>query len=104
MEEYEEMENGAQNAFNTPNASATTTLREEEYERSSQSNQIVPWIRAKLKTNGVESLGILKAKSGNAIKKLKMRTISRAGKSAQTIILMQIASQDRKAEKVQMKE
>ena len=60
MEEYEEMGNGAHDAFDAPNASATTTPREEEHEGSSQSGQMVPWTGAESETNGVGSLGIVK--------------------------------------------
>ena len=104
MKEYEEMGNGAHDAFDAPNASATTTPRGEKHEGSSQSGQMVPWTGAESETNGVGSLGILRATSGNATKKLKTRAITRAGKSAQAIILKQIATEECQAEKGQMKE
>ncbi len=65
---------------------------------------MVTWIEAESEINGVGSLGILKATSGNATKRLKTRAITRAGKSAQAIIMKQIATEERQAEKGQMKE
>lgn len=83
MEGYEGMGNGA-------------------YEGLGQSGQMVQWVEAESETNGVGSLGILKATSGNATKRLKTRAITRAGKSAQAIIMKQIATEER-AEKRQTK-
>ena len=104
MEEYEEIGNGTHDAFDVPNVSATTTPREKKHEESSQSRQMVPWIGAESETNGVGSLDILRAMSGNVTKKLKTRAITKAGKSAQAIILKKIASKECQAEKGQMKE
>lgn len=106
MEEYEEMENGAPNALDAPDvfAATTTTPQGEDYEELSQSRQMVPWMGAESEINGMGIRGILKATSGNATKKLKTRAITRAGKSAQSIIMKQIATEERQAEKGMMKE
>ena len=98
------MGNGASDAFYVQDASATTTPRGEEHEGLGQSGQMVPWVDAESEIHGVGSLGILKATSGNATKKLKTRAITRAGKSAPAIIMKQIATEERQAEKGLMKE
>lgn len=67
MEEYEKIENGTHDAFDAPNASATTTPREKKHKESSQRREIVPWTKAESKTNSVRSLGILRTTSGNTI-------------------------------------
>lgn len=86
-------------------ASATTaTPRGQEHEGSSQSGQMVPWVGAESETNGVGSLGVLRATSGNAMKRLKTRAITRAGKSARAITMKQISTEERQAEKGKMKE
>ena len=88
-----------------PDASATTaTPRGQEHEGASQSGQMVPWVRAESETNGVGSRGVLRATSGNATKRLKTRSITRAGKSSQAITMKQIATEERQAEKGKMKE
>ena len=97
IEEYEKIGNGAYDTFDASNALATTTPREEEYEKLSQSEQIVPWTGVESKTNKMGSLDILRATSGNATKKLKTRAITKAGKYAQAIILKQIATEERQA-------
>ena len=67
MEEYEEMGNEASDAFDAPDAPATTTTpRERKQEGLGQSGQMVTWVEAESEINGVGSLGILKATSGNA--------------------------------------
>ena len=98
MEEYEEMGNDASDA------SATTAPRGQEHEESSQSGQMVQWVGAESETNGVGSLGALRATSGNATKRLKTRAMTRAGKSARAITMKQSATEERLAEKGKMKE
>lgn len=53
--------------------------------------------------NRLGSAGILKARSGNATKRLKSRVTTRAGKSAETAI-KQLATQELHAEKGKMQE
>ena len=81
----------------------TVTLRGQEYEGSSQSGQMVPWVRVESEINGLEDLRVFKATSGNATKRLKTCAIARAGKSAQAIIMKQIATEKRQAKKGKMK-
>lgn len=92
-------------AFDAPDASATTaTPRGQEHEESSQSGQMMPWGGAESETNGVGSLGVLRATSGNATKRLKTRAMTKAEKSARAITMKQIATEERQAEKGKMKE
>lgn len=93
------MGNDAADAYAT-----TTTPRGRKQGGLDQSGQMVPWVEAEPEINGVESRGILKVTSGNATKRLKTRAITRAGKSAQAIIMKQIATEERQAEKGKMKE
>ena len=102
MAGYEEMGNDASDASDAP--AKTATPRGQEHEGSSQSGQMVPWIGVESETNGLGDLGVLRATSGNATKRLKTRAITRAGKSAQAIIMKQIATEERQAEKGKMKE
>ena len=102
MAGYEEMGNDASDASDV--SAKTATPRGQEHEGSSQSGQMVPWVGVESETNGLEDLGVLRATSGNATKRLKTRAITRAGKSAQAIIMKQIATEERQAEKGKMKE
>lgn len=106
MDEYEETRNGACDAFDAPDASATTTTTPmgDEHAGLDQSGQMVPRVGEESGRNGVGSRGILKATSGNATKKLKTRAITRAAKSAQAIMMKQIATEERQVEKGQRKE
>ena len=65
---------------------------------------MVPWVGVKSETNGLGDLGVLRATSGNATKRLKTRVITSAGKSVQAIIMKQIATEKRQAEKGKIKE
>lgn len=104
MEEYEEMGNDACDlAFDGLDAPAiTTTPMREDHEGFCQSGQMVSWVAIESESNG-GSRGVLKATSGNATKKLKTRTITRAWKSAQAIIMKQIAVKEHQTEIGQMK-
>lgn len=82
----------------------TATPRGQEHEESSQSGQMVPWGGAESETNGVGSLGILRATSGNATKRLKTRAMTRAEKSAPAITMKQITTEECQVEKGKVKE
>ena len=71
MEEYEEMEN---NAFDAFDASATTTTPEgHQHETLSQTRQIMHEGGVELEGNQLGNVGTLRATSGNATKRLKSR-------------------------------
>ena len=74
-----------------------------EHEEFGQGGQMVPWAWVESESNE-ESQDVLKATNGNVTKKLKTRVITKAGKSAQAIIIKQIATEERQVEKGQIKE
>lgn len=79
MDEYEDMEN---------DATATTPAPEEHaHEAINQARQTIRQMEEELERNRSGNAGILKATSGNAKKRLKMRQetriITRAGKSTE---------------------
>ena len=92
MEEYKEVENNAPNAFD---ASATTGGQE--HQAQHQAMQIARQLGAESKGSQSGNVGVLRATSGNAAKRLKnrqeSRVTTRAGKTAEAAI-KQIASQE----------
>lgn len=101
MEEYEDIEG---DAYDAPDATATT--REYEQEALSQTGQIACQSGIEEQRNQLVSLGVLKATSGNAAKRLRMRqetrTTARSSKTAEAAI-KQIATQERQVETEKMK-
>ncbi len=96
------MENDAPDAF-----CATTEIVEgQEHEALRQTLQIARQLEVETEINQSANLGVLKATSGNATKRLKIRqetrVTTRAGKSAEAAI-KQITTQDLQAKKEKMK-
>lgn len=102
MDEYEDMEN------DTSDATATTPTPEgDAQEAMNQARQTMRQMEEELERNRSGNAGILKATSGNATTRLKMRQetriTTRAGKSAEAAI-KQLATQELQAEKGRMQE
>lgn len=106
MEEYEDVGSNALIAYNATDATDTTTEGQEQ-EAGRQSRQIMGQPELETEEIGLGNLGVLKATSGNAAKRWKMRqetrATTRAGKSAEAAI-KQIATQKLQAEKEKMRE
>ena len=104
MEEYEDLEGDACDACDAPDATATT--REYEQEALSQTGQVACQSGMEGQRNQLVSLGVLKATSGNAAKRLRTRqetrTTAKWSKTAEATI-KQIATQERQVEKEKMK-
>ena len=94
-------------AFDAPDApDATVTTRGHEYEAASQNGQMMRQLEAESKKNRLRSAGVLKATSGNAAKRLRVRQetrVTRAGKTAEAAV-KEIATQELQMEKAQMEE
>lgn len=76
MEEYEDIEGDAFNALNAYDApDATATTREED---ESQPGQIACQAGVEVERNQMVSLGVLKATSGNVAKRLRTRQETRS--------------------------
>ena len=103
MEEYEDIEN---DAFDACDATAATA-GEQEHEALHQNRQVARQLELEAERNQSVNLGVLKATSGNAAKRLKVRqetrATTRAGKSAEAAI-KQIAAQELQVEKGRMQE
>ena len=101
MEVYEEVEGNAFNAYDAPDATATT--REEDL---NQPAQIAGQAGVEAEGNQLVSLRALKATSGNVAKRLRTRQETRlttkSGKTAEAAI-RQIATQERLVEKEKLK-
>lgn len=108
MEEYDEdMKNNAHGAPNATDATNATNkaTKEQEKEALHQSMEIARQLEVELERNHLPSSGVLKATSGNGVKrpigKQEARGTARASKSAEAAI-KQIASQELQAEKARM--
>ena len=103
MEEYEDIEN---DAFDACDATAATA-GEQEHEALHQNRQVARQLELEAERNQSVNPGVLKATSGNAAKRLKVRqetrATTRAGKSAEAAI-KQIAAQELQVEKGRMQE
>ena len=97
MEEFEDMESDAFDAPDAPDApDATATTRGHEYEAASQNGQMMRQLEAESKKSRLRSAGVLKATSGNAAKRLRVRQetrVTRAGKTAEAAV-KEIATQE----------
>ena len=103
MEEYEDIEN---DAFDACDATAATA-GEQEHEALHQNRQVARQLELEAERNQSVNLGVLKATSGNAAKRLKVRQETRATtkaeKSAEAAI-KQIAAQELQIKKGRMQE
>lgn len=103
MEEYEDIEN---DAFDACDATAATAGGQE-HEALHQNRQIARQLELEAERNQSVISGVLKANSGNAAKRLKVRqearATTRAGKSAEAAI-KQIAAQKLQVERGRMQE
>lgn len=106
MEEYDDVGSNALIAYDASDATDATTEGQEQ-EAGSQSLQITRQLELEIEKNQLGNPGVLKATSGNAAKRWKMRqetqTTTRAGKSAEAAI-KQIATQKFQTEKERMRE
>ena len=103
MEDYEEMENDALDAFDASDATATTTTPMGiEQGISSRTGQIRHEVEAEPEKSRLENVGVLRATSGNATRRLNSR-VTRAGKSAEAVI-KQFANQELQGEKKKIQE
>ena len=85
---------------NATDASATaTTPGGQEHEASSQTEHMVQWVGVESEKNEGGNVGVLRATSGNATKRLKSRVTTRAGKSAQTVIKQGLQAEKGKMQK-----
>ena len=102
MEEYEDIENNAPDAFDAFDAPATTTTPGgDQHETLSQTGQIMHEGGVESEGNQLGNVGALRATSGNATKRLKSRVTTRAGKSAEAAI-KKFATQELQVEKDKM--
>ena len=95
-------------AFDAPDEpDATTTTGGHEYEAASQNGQMTRQEEVGLERSQLGNAGVLKATSGNAAKRLRMRqetrVITRAGKTAEAAG-KQLAAQELQVEKARMEE
>ena len=97
MEEYEDMENDAFDAFDVSGApDATTVTKRQEQKAASQKEQMVRQLAVEVERNRFGNAGVLKAASGNVAKRAKMREtriITRTGKIIETAA-KQMATQE----------
>lgn len=107
MEEYEDMENDAFDAFNASGApDATTVTGGQEHETASQKEQMMRQLAVGVERNRLGNAGVLKAASGNVAKRMKMRetrVTTRAGKTVEAAA-KQMATQELQMEKARMEE
>lgn len=104
MEEYERIENYTRDACDTPDPIATpTTHGGQGLELWSPADDISYQKGVESEGNQLENAGVLKVSSGNATKRLKLRVLTRAEKSAEAA-MRQFAAQERQAEKEKMRE
>ena len=109
MEEYEDVESNALVAYDASDATEATaaTMKGQKQEIESQSLLNARQLELEIERNQLGNLGILKATSGNTVKRWKMRqetrAITRAGKLAEAAI-KQIATQKLQTEKEKMRE
>lgn len=81
IEEYDETENDALDAFDVTSAPIIIrTFIEKRYKGVDKHCQKMQWVEADLEVNQAKSLDILKTTSKNATKRLKMRAITKTGK------------------------
>lgn len=64
----------------------------------------MPWVGGESETNRGRCLGILTGISGNVTKRLKMQVITKGEKSAQSITIKKIVTEEHQVEKRKMKE
>ena len=106
MEEYEGIENDARDACdacNAPNPTARTSIhRGQQFELWSSAKEILHQKGLELEGNQLDNVGVLGANSGNLTKRLKLRVLKRAEKSAEAA-MRQFAAQERQAEKEKMR-
>ena len=102
MEKYEKIENNAPNSFDAFDAPATTiTPGGHKYGTLSQTGQIMYKGGVESEKNQLGNVGVLRATSGNATKRLKSRVTTRAGKSAEAAI-KKFVTQELQVEKDKM--
>ena len=104
MEEYEDIENNAPDAFDAFDAPAiTTNPGGHQHETLSQTGQIMHKGGVESEGNQLGNVRALRVTSGNAIKRLKSRVTTRAGKSAEAAI-KKFTTQELQVEKDKMQE
>ncbi len=106
MEEYEDIEGDAFDAFDASDApDATTPSGGQENEVTSQNRRMICQLDVGLEGKLVGNPGVLKATSGNVVKRLKMRqetrATTRAGKTTEAAV-KQLATKKLQVEKAQM--
>ena len=89
MEEYEDMENDAFDVLDASGApDAITANKEQDHEAASQKEGIMRHLEVEREKERFGNAGVLKAASGNAAKRLKMRetrVTTRAGKTIEAV-------------------